>query len=649
MIANHNGDSLANVYSNARNSYYGITGYPTTKFDGVLQHVGGGSSSLYAIFLTKVNQRNAVPSDFTIDLEFEHLTGNDYHATVDIENVGGYTGTNLVLQVVVTENHLDINWGLGDDVNSVNRLMVPNQNGTPLDFSGGDTQTVELDFTMEGYWAEENCELIAFVQDNSTKEVLQATLKTMAVAEFNLDAELASMSGIPDKLCHGEIAPVVQIKNKGAEVLTSVNINFEVNGELIYTHPWTGELEFPLMETVEIPAFAFDAEIENEIFAYVSDPNNGTDQNPDNDEILKVTEATHQCTDYVVLILKTDNNPGETTYEFIGPNGEVLSEGGPFTQTYTYIKDTVYYTQMGCHQFFLYDAAGNGLATFYSVRSYVDGEMTTIHSGGSFGYVEETQFTALMEGVQAAFTSDVSAGCDDLTVEYTDMSMGAVTEWNWTFEGGDPATTTDQNPTVYYAEPGTYDVSLTVSDGTNSNTFDSPGYITVWELPDVQLSDIGDQCINWPGFELTQGTPEGGEYSGPGVMDGWFYPEDAGIGTHTITYTYVDGNGCENVAEQEVMVDACTGISNPGSSQILKIYPNPVTSQSTIEFFAPGDVQVTVSIYNSLGMLVKEISDEPATGVQKVNISTADFDNGIYFVKLSAGDDTFTKKMTIVK
>ncbi|MCF8366300.1 MAG: hypothetical protein K9H16_10995, partial [Bacteroidales bacterium] len=340
VIANHNGDSLANVYSNARNTYNGVSAYPTTKFDGVVSHVGGGSSSLYALFLTKVNQRNAVLSDFTIDLEFEHLTGNDYHATVTIEKVAPYSGTNLVLQMVVTESNLDINWGLGDDVNGVNRLMVPNQNGTPVSFANGDIQTVELNFTMEGFWAEENCELIAFLQDNSSKEVLQADLKTMAVAEFGLDAELADVLNIPEKLCLGILEPVVKIKNKGADVLTSVNINFKANGELVYTFPWTGELEFPLMETVEIPEFSFQALTENEIEVYLTDPNNGVDQNPDNNSITRMLEATTVCTEYISLLLKTDANPQQTSWECLDPQGEVVGSGGPYTQSYQYIKDT---------------------------------------------------------------------------------------------------------------------------------------------------------------------------------------------------------------------------------------------------------------------------------------------------------------------
>ena len=40
-----------------------------------------------------------------------------------------------------------------------------------------------------------------------------------------------------------------------------------------------------------------------------------------------------------------------------------------------------------------------------------------------------------------------------------------------------------------------------------------------------------------PPFTLKGGTPEGGVYSGTGVKNGKFYPEKAGTGEHTITYT----------------------------------------------------------------------------------------------------------------
>lgn len=73
-----------------------------------------------------------------------------------------------------------------------------------------------------------------------------------------------------------------------------------------------------------------------------------------------------------------------------------------------------------------------------------------------------------------AFTSDVTSGCVGLTVQFTDLSTCGATNWSWSFPGGTPATSNQQNPVVTYSGLGTYDVTLT----TNGNTITTPDYIT---------------------------------------------------------------------------------------------------------------------------------------------------------------------------
>ena len=55
-------------------------------------------------------------------------------------------------------------------------------------------------------------------------------------------------------------------------------------------------------------------------------------------------------------------------------------------------------------------------------------------------------------------------------VEFTDASMGLPTSWSWTFASGTPATSTDQNPIVSWATPGTYDVTLIASNANGAGT-----------------------------------------------------------------------------------------------------------------------------------------------------------------------------------
>ncbi|MDR0969221.1 MAG: PKD domain-containing protein [Lentimicrobiaceae bacterium] len=65
------------------------------------------------------------------------------------------------------------------------------------------------------------------------------------------------------------------------------------------------------------------------------------------------------------------------------------------------------------------------------------------------------------------------------SVSFTDESTGSPTSWNWTFEGGTPATSTQQNPTVVYNTIGTYDVTLQVTNANGNDTETKTNYIEV--------------------------------------------------------------------------------------------------------------------------------------------------------------------------
>ena len=60
------------------------------------------------------------------------------------------------------------------------------------------------------------------------------------------------------------------------------------------------------------------------------------------------------------------------------------------------------------------------------------------------------------------FTSDARQVVEGTAVTFTDLSENFASEWSWTFPGGTPATSTEQNPVVTYNEPGIYDVTMQV-------------------------------------------------------------------------------------------------------------------------------------------------------------------------------------------
>ena len=86
-------------------------------------------------------------------------------------------------------------------------------------------------------------------------------------------------------------------------------------------------------------------------------------------------------------------------------------------------------------------------------------------------------------------TTNVALGS---SVNFTDGSFGDIVSWSWTFEGGTPSTSTQQNPNgIVYNEVGDFDVTLTITDAVgNSETLSREDYIHVRESYNMQNGTI---------------------------------------------------------------------------------------------------------------------------------------------------------------
>jgi PKD repeat protein len=72
--------------------------------------------------------------------------------------------------------------------------------------------------------------------------------------------------------------------------------------------------------------------------------------------------------------------------------------------------------------------------------------------------------------------------CTNTAVAYTDGSFrGTPTNWEWTFEGGTPAVSNLQNPSITYANAGTYSVKLKTWNATGADSIIKTNYIRIFE------------------------------------------------------------------------------------------------------------------------------------------------------------------------
>lgn len=197
--------------------------------------------------------------------------------------------------------------------------------------------------------------------------------------------------------------------------------------------------------------------------------------------------------DPVMLYVTTGAGKSEDLRVWIDYNGD-----GTFNETNELIfQDNAV---IGLHSGIIYTPVTAVLNTPLRMRIMDDKGANNITGScynPQFGQAED--YSVIFESANAAplaeFTSDVTTVNFGGAVNYFDLSTNVPTSWEWTFEGGTPSISTDQNPAgIVYNEVGTYDVTLKVTNAFGTHTIVKPDYITVdpvfnvCDLPTVTLT-----------------------------------------------------------------------------------------------------------------------------------------------------------------
>ena len=181
-----------------------------------------------------------------------------------------------------------------------------------------------------------------------------------------------------------------------------------------------------------------------------------------------------------------------------------------------------------------------------------------INNYGNHLYIDDVNLVGVPK---ANFSANQTLICAGQSVNFSDLSTGGAIGWNWTLAGSTTPTSTTASPTVTYANPGTYAVSLSVTGSYGSHTLSRTGYIVVATQPNVNVTaPIQPLCSNSAPVTLTT-SPVGGSLTGPGISGLNFDPVLAGVGTHRVYYQFTSPQGCSGIDSADINVSVAT----PGS------------------------------------------------------------------------------------
>lgn len=172
--------------------------------------------------------------------------------------------------------------------------------------------------------------------------------------------------------------------------------------------------------------------------------------------------------------------------------------------------------------------------------------------------------------LEANFTANTQEIIAGDTISFSDKSLGRPSRWNWTFEGGMPATSVLSSPSVVYEIPGTYQVKLVVGRAGDSTSVTKEGFITVGynqvtaDFSADETTIIQGETITFT--DLSEGTPtewawefipkDGGETITSGEQNPVITFEAPGVYTVNLTVSNPAGSDEKTKTDWITIIDA---------------------------------------------------------------------------------------------
>ena len=183
----------------------------------------------------------------------------------------------------------------------------------------------------------------------------------VAAPTYLQDVALLSITNLSGSYCNqGDFTPEIKIANLGADTLTSLTIEYSIDGGSPQSFNWTGTLATNASTAVTLPIITV-ATGAHTYSITLSSPNGQTDGDLSNNTASTSFTYVNPGQDVTVAII-TDNFGSETTWEILNTQNLVVASGGPYTdgtpnQTFSQANCL----PNGCYTFVIYDSYGDGL------------------------------------------------------------------------------------------------------------------------------------------------------------------------------------------------------------------------------------------------------------------------------------------------
>ncbi|MGB0917437.1 MAG: choice-of-anchor J domain-containing protein, partial [Flavobacteriales bacterium] len=497
-------------------------------------------------------------------------------------------------------------------------------------------------------------------------------------------------------LCNTTFTPVVTLSNYGATTLTSVQIQYYVDGNSPTTYNWSGSLGSNSSTQVTLNALTTTAGAhtftartnQNSLNGSNSDQETGNDQSTSN---FNVGSGGTE----VNITVELDCWGDETTWELRNAGGTLVASGGPYvqglpdgagTETASACLDE------GCYDFTINDSEGDGIY------------------GSQWGSCNVNGNYTITDGNGAILAQMIANQGDFGTSETQNFCLGAPT----TTTCGELFNFNGATYTVNEMDEPSFVASFYDEDEEDVNTgLAQQGFISNWMLLDEEVApgDTNDFVLitsyhadetaaadNWLTFGPITMPSDGGEiswkhrYVDNGFRDAYEVlvgtvgvdPGDFGAATTLYSVTNNDGSTDGDLtwtdqsvdlpagtyAGQElyfafhhnalnmyflllddIVVEGCStepvGITENESID-LAIYPNPSSENFVVRYSNKAGDDLTFSMFNTVGQEVwSKTSSSRGTAFETIN--TSNLTSGVYTLVVRGSNLNESKRLILAK
>ncbi len=595
---------LSNPDNAGRTGYYGVGSIPHLRFNGGSPLVGAGTDvidgSVYEpIIVNLIGQSTPVK----MSISSHSFASGTAHVTVDLDLEGDLVNpAQTRLQIAIVEDHLTYG---GTDYHNIPRDMLPSQ-VLPISLAG-QSQQVTLNFTPDPAWNTANLRLIAFVQDDVTKEVIQSC---------------NSVTSMPYSMRYYAQGDRIKV---GAGPVA-------FDGSAVFNAGTNNDSYAITMDTSGLPA-GWSAD-----FSY--DGGNYTDVtvplSPDERALFQVTiDAAGSGDGEVIITLHAQSgrvNDRTISYRVITSDYQVLLVDDDGVESF----DSTYFAPAIA-------AAGKSVATWdrnagVPPKSVLDAfDIVVWECGWTFPSVDENDRAVLAEYLDGGGNLFITG--QDIGWELTDLGGTALSWYNNYLHATYIAD--DTNMLTLQGVPGdpiTAGLSLAISGGDGANNQQYP-------------SDIDPRGA----FASTILTYDASRNGGIKVDTGVYKVVYLSFGFEAIS-TAADREALmQGIIDWMAPVDSGVGDDLPYAVRKLENVPNPFNPMTNIRFSVGADTRVKLEVYDVKGRLIRSLADGLRhQGDHQVTWDGHDNDgralpSGTYFCRVESDGKAESLKMMLVR